>query len=372
MTRKPPEKLVRVGTYDWPRPPPTSSLRARFRQLRDKVEFSTPDPSKEAPDSLETLPDPLFPDSIWDELRARYHALLDTQFLTSPARPRGINALVTMPSLPDGFVQDWAAAHDLPINLPEASIDDSADFSLVPMTRMAHRTLAARAASRRHLASLDQATRQSDRGGVLLCGSSWAWTYLARTASLQAVVSNAYCFPAYDGAALAALIKDHIGTLKLKSVESGNDILKCDDDGHPKDNFLAALAAASYGCPWAALRLLEKEATQQESPDDEKDGNSDDSQPKNMRWICDPTPPSPPDHLGRAGHFLLHALLIHGPMPEDDIAQVLPLPLPIGLPSALARAGLVEMGHGEIQIATQSYPHIRHMLTEAGFPADQL
>ncbi|MCV6824863.1 MULTISPECIES: hypothetical protein [Halocynthiibacter] len=369
MTKSFPDEMIKVGSYDWPRPPPTSSLRARFRQLRERTGFGGQNPADEAPDTLEGLQGQLLPQSIWEELEARYRTLLDARFLGATDNA-SVKALVTMPSLPGGIVEDWAKINGLSLKQDGAAEEVQTPRSLIPLASMAWRTVPARAAARRQLSEIANATRRSDSGELLLFGSSWTWTYLAQTSSIRAVVSEAYCFPAYDCKSLAQLIADHIGSVQLKSVETREDILACKDDGDPKDNYLAALAATANGCPWAALQMLEDAAAQQTNGSEKQD--EDDSSTENIRWVCDPSPPNIPEHLKRAPEFLLHALLIHGPLTEDEIAQVLPLQLPVGLSVALDRVGLVEFKGDKLQIVCRNYPHVRDILTKAGFPADQL
>lgn len=327
-----------------------------------------------APDDLERMSGSLIPDALWSALRAHQFECLDKVYLEWARRkdgPHSVCAFVMMPSVPQNLLADWT--RDRGLDLVEAAAVPSGQTALIvpDISSLVRRTMDGRAAMRSYLAELDGASRN-----VLLGVSSWTWTYLAQTSAIEAVVSDARCFAPFRDKALAELIRAHMGDEVLKSAASGNDILTEDGDGDLKDNYLKTLAARAYGCPWAAIRLLDaavnREAETQDRDNKDKDGKTDDDKDDKATWLQDQAVPQLPEHFERIGHFVLHALLIHGPLAGGDLDAVLPLSVPVGVASALGRLGLIDEDAGKISVRESAYPHVRRILSEAGLPLDRL
>ena len=220
---------------------------------------------------------------------------------------------------------------------------------------------------RAYLSELNGTSRK-----VLLGVSSWTWTYLSQTSDIEAVVSDARCFAPFNDKALAELVRTYMSEVEFKSAESGESILPKDAEGEIKDPYLKTLAARACGCPWAAIGLLDAAVNREvaaEGVDDDADGSEAED---TATWLQDPILPQLPARIERISHFMLHALLIHGPLTIKDLAAVLPMTLPVGLASALGRVGLVDDDAGKISIRQSAYPHVRRILSEAGLPLDQI
>ncbi|MDE9450498.1 hypothetical protein J3R80_08475 [Aliiroseovarius sp. Z3] len=365
-----PAELVPVDGYDWPRAPASSSLKDGYRRIWEKLRVLDDRNVDLLPDGLERLPESLIPDDLWSALRAHQYACLDRVYLDWARRKDGPNtvcAFVMMPSVPHGFLADWAADRELDL-VDAAAVPTGKNALIVPdISSLVRRTLEGRAAMRAYLTELNDASRN-----VLLGVSSWTWTYLAQTSAIEAVVSDARCFAPFRDQDLAELIKTHMGEEVFKSAESGDDILPKDDSDEVNDPYLKTLAARAYGCPWAAIRLLDA-AVKREVDGDGEDADGDrDGATDGATWLQDPASPQLPARFERISCFLLHALLIHGPLVAKDVAAVLPITIPVGLVAALGRIGLVDDEAGKVSIPQSAYPHVRRILAEAGLPLDQI
>ncbi|SEW23578.1 hypothetical protein SAMN05444851_2351 [Aliiroseovarius sediminilitoris] len=364
-----PTDLVPVRGYDWPRAPATSSLKDGYRRMWEKLRVLDERKAELLPDDLERVSGSVVPDELWAALRVHQFDRLDSVYLDWTRRtdgPHSVCAFVTMPSVPQGFLADWAADRGLDL-VDAAAVPAGKGALIVPdISSLVRRTLEGRAAMRSYLAELDGASRN-----VLLGVSSWTWTYLAQTSAIEAVVSDARCFAPFKDKALAELIRAYMGDEVFKSTESGDEILPEGGDGEIKDPYLKTLAARAYGCPWAAIRLLDAAVNREAEAGGE--GGEDDRNPGNTTtWLQDPALPQLPARIERIGHFMLHALLIHGPLVAKDLATVLPMTLPVGLAAALGRLGLVDDDAGKLSIRQAAYPHVRRIVSEAGLPLDQI
>ncbi|MCK8463196.1 hypothetical protein MUY35_04950 [Aliiroseovarius sp. S1339] len=363
-----PSDLAHVGGYDWPRAPTTSSLKAGYRRIWEKLRVLDDQKADLMPDDLERLSGSLIPDDLWTALREFQFKRLDEVYLDWARHTDGpytVCAFVTMPSVPQGILVDWAKDRGLDL-VDGAAVPAGQGALIVPdLSALVRRNMEGRAAMRAYLAELDGASRN-----VLLGVSSWTWTYLAQTSAIEAVVSDARSFAPFNDKALAELIGTHMSHDAFKSAETGKDILSKDDDGALKDSYLKTLAARAFGCPWAALRLFDAAVNRQPDQKDKGENAEGKKLDEQATWLQDRAVPQLPNHIRRPSHFLLHALLIHGPMAAKDVGAVLPMTLPVGLPSALGRAGLVDEDAGMIAIREKSYPHVRRILSEAGFPLD--
>ncbi len=366
-----PKKLAYVGGYDWPRAPTTSSLKTNYRRLWKKLRVLDDPKAELVPDDLERMSGSLIPDNLWSALREHQFESLDQTYLEWARRTDGpvtVCAFVMMPSVPQGLLADWATDRGLDV-VEGAAVPAGQGALIVPdLCNLVHRNLEGRVAMRAYLAELDGASRN-----ILLGISSWAWTYFAQTSAIEAVVSDARSFASFNGDALAELIATHLGQdTRFKSADTGNDVVETDEDDALKDSYLKTLAARAYGCPWAALRLFDAAVKRQPDDDDDADQAKKEQGDDQATWLQDPAVPQLPDHIARASHFLLHTLLINGPLTMAAVKTVLPMTLPVGLPSALGRSGLVHEDGGKIAIQRDAYPHVRRILSEAGFPLDQI
>ena len=365
-----PSDLAHVGSYDWPRAPTTSSLKAGYRRIWEKLRVLDDRKADLMPDDMEHISGSLIPDEMWAALRDFHFKQLDEVYLDWARRTDGpytVCAFVTMPSVPQGFMVEWAESRGLDVAIG-AEMQGGEGALIVPdLSALVRRNMEGRAAMRAYLAELNGVSRN-----VLIGVSSWTWTYLAQTSAIETVVSDARTFAPFNDCALAELIGDHMANDVFKSAETGKDVLSKDADGDLKDRYLKTLSARAYGCPWAALRMFDAAVNRQPDPGEEGEEGERKNLEEQATWLQDEAMPQLPKHIERDSHFLLHALLIHGPLPAKDVSTVLPMTLPVGLVSALSRAGLVNEDEKSVAIREESYPNVRRILSETGFPLDQI
>lgn len=92
----------------------------------------------------------------------------------------------------------------------------------------------------------------------------------------------------------------------------------------------------------------------------------------NAMWVNLPTACSLPTSGADALLFALHALLIHGTRPIDDLNKLLPHRAPNGLWAELDRTGFVEIHDDTVRCTIRNYPDARSELGAAGFNLDEL
>ena len=70
--------------------------------------------------------------------------------------------------------------------------------------------------------------------------------------------------------------------------------------------------------------------------------------------------------------FVLHALLIHGPMTPQELRLVLPIVGESNIAPVLAKAGFVERRGATYACRAAAYPVMREGLAKAGLPLGEI
>ena len=247
--------------------------------------------------------------------------------------------------------------------------------------------------------------QRSERRCLIGC-NSWAWAFLVRAAGAGLVLPAPRAFAAFDGkrlqswfAELAANNGSGRATFRLAS--NGADVLEIKGDGSLVNNYLDELAARSNGIPWVAWHLWRNalrtaiDATEVQKTKGYTHGRSNHaaalervnvSTPNEAAalairsadasertfWITGvPDPDLPPSHDDNA-LLVLHALLMHGALSDEELLSVLPEASAVEMLPALLRAGFIERRQGRLAVLPAAYPAVRRVLLADGFPMGEL
>ncbi len=328
------------------------------------------DVTKDAVDAkdLKSFANEPFADALRVELALALQGQLDRAYLgwTTATESTVCQRAFIHPPMTDNPLTNWSARHGLPILNAGETLSDLKNEPCVVVPDLESYF------SRNHTQLTDLFDFFYDlskfSGKVIVGCNSWAWQFLKQFDDAHLLFDDIKTMPAFDAEALASLLMTAQGTTdqskNIIAVASGNPILARDGDDTLKDPYLDNLAGLSLGLPWVALEIfLDGIAQNKEEVSDQHD---------NCIWAALPTACSlasgDPDSL----LFALHALMIHGARPVDELTKLLPHRAPNGLWSELERKGFVEIRDGKVQCALQSYPSIRSELGAAGFNLDTL
>lgn len=217
----------------------------------------------------------------------------------------------------------------------------------------------------------------SGRAGPGLVGcDSWAWAYLRRVWPLAQ--PRALTLQAFDAARLARLLTTLASTagrrpLRFRNARTGAQTLSvpADDAAMPGDE-IERLAAHCRGNPgiarryWRDLLRMQPEDDQAEAATESDNGSGGAGAPEQVVWVAaqleDPVLPVESDEDLA---LMLHALLLHGGLPEDLLPAVLPMGASrcSALLLRLAALGLVERTVDERwAVAALGYAMVRRWL----------
>ena len=207
---------------------------------------------------------------------------------------------------------------------------------------------------------------------VLLGCNGWAWAFLKAAAGAHLGLPAGRTFAAFGPGRLAAWFAElaaDAGGAEYRSPLTGRPI---STDG-TVDDFHRTLAARSLGVPWVAWDLWRR-SLRTEAPDEDGNGKPAAPAPPGGRrtlWVAALEEFTLPTRHEPEALLALHALLIHGPLADAELAAVAPDAGGPPTASALLAAGFVrrEAG-GELSVVPAAYPAVRAGLVAAGFPAD--
>ena len=365
---------MRHGTYDWPGTVARRTLEMAWRRVRATL---TPDDTVVAiaEDDLERMPDPLPHDEDLAALNAHLTGMLDAAYLdwlADDARAVCACALVSQPGA-GRLLGDWAAAHgfetlDAAAHIPEGTFDAGPPL-VIPHLRGAFVRSPDGLSGIAALTGRIAATRRK----VVVGCDSWPWAFLDQAVRLDLAFRHVQTWPAWDGAALAALARGVMRRYRpvatLRQARDGHDVWGADDDNDAPDYF-RDLAEASNGEPHIALRLMGD--AMRENPEIDGEGEDVDAAPDDL-FVEDWEPMEIPGKYRDTGHFALHALLIHGGLSAGALIAAIPAPVPSALVPALRGADLIEeAADGRLSVTLRAYPSVRRALVAAGFPVDTL
>lgn len=418
-----PGGLVALADYRSPGMPAEHVVRAAWRRIKKRFQFSDPDPVRAGnrlqPTLLKALDEVVGPPAcgpLLDDFDAAvrtwlkepggtFHCVMvlppcdASDVMGTWAQSRG-HAVLCAPARQQGHALSIiAGAEEGAATDAEGGGAAQADNPILVIPRLESWFLRRRnglQAVRALLAEL----QQSERRCLIGC-NSWAWAFLVRAAGAALVLPSPLTFAAFDArrlqawfAELAAHTRNDRVAFRLAS--NGADVLETKDDGALVSNYLEELAARSNGIPWVAWHLWRNAlrtgidaseaqkkkghvdgAGQQEvhvSAQTEAGESSKNGAYANERtfWIQGVPDPSLPRHHDDNALLVLHALLIHGALSSAELLSVLPDATAAEVLPGLLRAGFIEQREGRLSVLPAAYPAARRVLLADGYPMGEL
>ena len=247
--------------------------------------------------------------------------------------------------------------------------------------------------------------QQSERRCLIGC-NSWAWAFLVRAAGAGLVLPIPRTLAPFDGKRLQSWFAELAantgsGPVAFRRASDGADVLETKDDGALANNYLDELAARSNGIPWVAWHLWRNalrtridasgaQKTNVHADGGGKTGGSHKNAQAGARteasatpingahgnertfWITGVPDPDLPKHHDDNALLVLHALLMHGALANDELLSVLPDATAAEVLPALLRAGFIERREGRLSVLPAAYPAVRRVLLADGFPMGDL
>jgi hypothetical protein len=213
------------------------------------------------------------------------------------------------------------------------------------------------------------------RAPTLLACGSWAYAWLCDALEAGTVFPEPVALAALDAEALGSWLGSSVdGPLACRE-QNGGWVLSTGDGDRAKDrsersSFLRHLAAEARGNANVASGLWAL-ALRRAAPDARESASGATADVMVVPWSRLVRP-----SLGRRARAeeiaVLHALLLHGPLPLDVLQRTLPFPGPTlrRALAACAATGLLEAEAGQWRIAPAGQPAVRRELIDAGHPAD--
>ncbi len=356
--------LIPFGTYEWPRSEAEQTIGHLFEKLKSGLGATTNDTAID-PDKLENKSDEAMRAALQEALQTVLLEALDATYLDwirSSDNTRTRRVLVH-PPMDGDTLSAWGERHDIPVLSDINQLRDHPPETCFILPRL-EVFFGRRVEDLNPLFNLFE-TLAKHEGHILLGCNSWARAFLERFDEKQFLLGNEDTFPPFDADALAHVLERALGPdADVKSVASGDYILKCDDDGKLADPFLKKLTEKSLGHPWVAIEVFLR-GMAEAADTDEKTSES-------QLWVKLPAACSLPAPANDAHLFALHTLLIHGSRQADELSQLLPNPSLTGIWLSLQGNGFVDLNDGQVSCAIRSYPDIRSELGAAGFNLDRL
>lgn len=219
--------------------------------------------------------------------------------------------------------------------------------------------------------------------------SSWAWLFFETVLDGGQWMHHGLTMRPYDADDLATWLStltdddspsgpdDHFGAdpaqpVRFRLTETGDDVFARSDDDLDND-FLATLAAQSDGIPWVAWELWRRSIRLGPgTPDDQADRGDEKFPNERTVWVTPMTKVPSPKRFDSAMLMVLHALLLHDGLTEDELGLTSPsVNLSAGL-SALVAAEWVTHRQGRFQCRAAAYPQIIDRLRTAGYSVPPL
>ncbi len=208
--------------------------------------------------------------------------------------------------------------------------------------------------------------------GLIGC-DSWAWAYVQRISPWPS--ANAVTLQAFDAQRLQRLL---IGLMKTRtekalhchSAKTGQAITASVNEGeHPAKEFVELAAhcrgnAALATTYWRKrLRLhADKDDT---SGDETTQEDTDEGEAVEHVWVGEmPNEPNLPPGNDEEFFLLIHAMLLHGGLPESLLADLLPLSSvrSLGLLAQLQQFGIAHCANGRWRVRELAYTTVRKLL----------
>lgn len=377
-----------LGKFDWPSTAVNRGIDLALSQLRKKLNRSDKDAGID-PDTLSPAPVDLLarvcePPAHFP-LLAELDATLNDWLADTDASER-VQTIILPPCDREDLLGQWARAHELQIFDTDRAmteldaLDDPAATPLI-IPKLEQRFLRTRGGLHevRHL--LDRLSMMERR--IILGCNSWAWQFLRKSCEIDLIFATPLTFQAFDKKRL----RSWLGTLALdsaddanlcfRSASSGQDVFGNGEGETEVSAFMTELAKASIGVPWVAWHLW-KDSLHIAPPVNEDESENPiqsvkaEHDTRDTIWVTDIRPPSVPSRNDQNALLVLHALLIHGGLTQDQIVQTVPLVTYTHVLASLKRSGLIDQTGELYRCRPAAYPVIRDGLKDSGYPVDIL
>lgn len=381
-------RFVPLGGYHPPRLPVRGAVQKNWAALKQVFRRRTDKPGPfKAEEELRALDETRLARLLAAPDRAVAAAALDTalgDWLDREAAQAGVRFIVAQPhSGLDEIVRLWAAGRAAAEIAPP---DDeqvlgadarwlerfpaAGDLWLLP--NLEHCYL-------RHAQGLELVRRffeQAENGllgrGLIVC-DSWAWAYLQHV--WPSTRSDALTLQAFDGAALKCLLTGLTAsagtrTVCYRNAKSGEAILAVPSDEKEASAELVQLACRCRGNVGLTLeywrtRLRTEPEGDASQPEARKEIEEKREANERVVWVApelsEPTLPSERDD---GPMLVLHALMMHGGLPEVLLPELLPLSQArcMAVLLGLRSAGAVQWDRGRWRVSPLAYAAVREVL----------
>lgn len=299
-------------------------------------------------------------------------------WLSQPPTAERIKAIVLPPCQDGDVVRTWARTKghqflsvDHPRDVPDALVrleelpDDPDALLVISRLEFWHtRRPEGLAGIRRLIAIL---TRRRQR--VVVSCNAWAWAYLSKAAGIDMIAGQPLCFAPFDEDRLRNWFRelaqdDTTRGLRFRLSKDGTDLFG-NEPAEAETDFFRTLAATSLGIPWVAWHMWRRML----HTSDESDP---DSSAENTLWVAALDELTLPGDRPRDTLLILHALILHGRMPIDDLASVLPIVGETVVPATLVMSGFIARENDRLSIRAEAYPAVLTGLKSAGMSVGEI
>ena len=361
------DSFVTLSSYARPQPQGRNVLERMARDLWNKVRGSDSDASTllegytpiGSSEQKKVSPPPAYA-SLKHDLTLRMNS-----WLSNPDAAETTRLIIYPPTDNARFMRDWARERDVILfDPPErkafdtqvaeriAEVQREGVVVIPDLQRYFLRSVGHMDGIRRLLVAVCDTPYR-----VVLGCNSFGWQFLVKALDAQHLLPTATVSQAYNGEELRKWLHRSVraGGYTVHGTDTGGDLFAEGNVG-----WFNRLSYLSYGIPWVAWAYWRRSLFV--SPE----GN-----PKQL-WANMATPPAFPSNDARESLLVLHALLVHGGMTGDDLAEVLPLAGEGTAVAMLRRRGFVEDVDGRWCVTPFGYPSVRAQLALAGYPGDGL
>lgn len=373
-----------LGKFEWPSTAVNRGVDLALAQFRKK--FLRPDKGAgidaeflepATPEMLDRICEPPSHFPLIRELDATLN-----EWLSDEASTVRVQTIVLPPCDRDDLLSHWAATHDLQVLgtdrlMTELDALDDPHATPLVIPKLERRFLRTRDGLHEIRLLLDRLAVMERR--IIMGCNSWAWQFLRKSCEIDLIFAAPMTFQAFDKKRLRnwlgtlALDPADAATLCFRSASSGQDVFGNGEGETEISAFMTDLAKGSIGVPWVAWHLwknsLHTVKSMEGAPTCDTRAETD---TRDTVWVTDITPPSVPNRNDQNAFLVLHALLIHGGLTQDQIVQTVPLVTYTHVLASLIRSGLIDDSEGLYRCIPMAYPVIRDGLKNSGYPVDSL
>jgi hypothetical protein len=375
-----------LGKFEWPSTTVNRGVDLALSQFRKKLRRSDKDagidPERLSPAPVDLLGRVCEPPAHFP-LLAELDATLSA-WLTDENTSHKVQTIILPPCDRENLLGQWAEANDLQTfgtdrKMAELDALDNPEATPLVIPKLEQRFLRTRSGLHDVRQLLDRLSIMERR--IIIGCNSWAWQFLRKSCEIDLIFAAPMTFQAFDKKRL----RSWLGTLALdpadganlcfRSASSGQDVFGNGEGETEVSEFMTELAKASIGVPWVAWHLWNDSLHIEKTIDE--DNNSEETAPpvadtRETIWVIDIRPPSVPSRNDQNALLVLHALLIHGGLTQDQIVQTVPLVTYTHVLPSLIRSGLIDKIDDLYRCLPAAYPVIRDGLNNSGYPVDIL